>query len=386
VGLAAAAALAGAASLGDLFASRDPLAGIPTAKVARGDVEIAIEEPGVLRAQQQATVSAPNDNQLVWLAPEGAAVREGDVIARFEVGKYEIQRRAAESALAVARAELRRAESDLAAREAGQQKVLIDYQALPELARKGYINQHELEQARLAYEEARAGTRAFDAAVAAARANVEKAANEAAEWARKLEEGTIRAPRDGIVVHAVHGEGASARKVGVGMIPFEGMELMYLPDLSTMRVETQIGEADLSRVQPGTTARLRVDAYPDAVFAGRVASVSSLARERVSRITGMPTGAKVFDVAVEPVEQDARLRPGLSATVEILVSQHPDALYLPLAAVFLDDLDHSVVYRRGGAGAEPRAVELAASNDRVAVIASGVGEGEEVLLGLPPAR
>jgi RND family efflux transporter MFP subunit len=385
-GLGLAVLVAGATSLRDVLASRDALTGVPTARVARGDVEIDIEEAGVLRAEQQATVSAPNDNQLVWLAPEGSAVREGDVIVRFEVGKYEIQRRAAESALEVARAELRRAQSDLAAREAGQQKVLIDYQALPELARKGYINQHELEQARLAYEEARAGTRAFDAAVAAARANVEKAQNEAAEWARKLDEGTIHAPRDGIVVHAVHGEGAGARKVAVGMIPFEGQELMFLPDLSTMRVETQIEEVDLSRVRPGSEARIRVDAYPDAVFAGRVASVSSLAREKVSRITGLPTGVKVFDVAVEPIEQDSRLRPGLSAAVEILVSRHEDALYVPLASVFLDELDRTMVYVRGRGGPSPRPVEIAASNDRVAVIASGVEEGDEVLLGLPPVR
>jgi hypothetical protein len=86
---------------------------LPTTRVERGDVRITVTESGELRAAHQATVSAPTDKQIVWLVPEGSVVAEGDDLVRFESTKYEIARNGAESALAVARADLQRALSDV---------------------------------------------------------------------------------------------------------------------------------------------------------------------------------------------------------------------------------------------------------------------------------
>jgi hypothetical protein len=153
---------------------------------------------------------------------------------------------------------------------------------------------------------------------------------------------------------------------------------------SSQRIETQVGAQDLARVRPAARARIRLDQLPGVVFEGRVASVASAAREKRSPATGLPTGIEVYDVIVEPRERDPRLRSGLAAGVEILVSEHLDALYVPIAGIFLDDLDQPTVYVREGRWAEARAVELEASDDRVAVIASGVEEGDEILVALPP--
>jgi multidrug efflux pump subunit AcrA (membrane-fusion protein) len=152
------------------------------------------------------------------------------------------------------------------------------------------------------------------------------------------------------------------------------------------QVETQIGAADLARIRPDGRAQVRLDALPGAVFEGRVASVASVAREKLSRATGLPTGIEVFDVVVEPLAQDPRLRAGLATGVRFLVSEHHAALYVPVAGVFLDDLDRPTVYVRTGRWAEARPVELVASDDRVAVLGSGVEEGDEILIALPPAE
>jgi len=149
-------------------------------------------------------------------------------------------------------------------------------------------------------------------------------------------------------------------------------------------VETQVGASDLARVRPASSAVIRIDALPGIVVPGRVASVASIPREKRSRVTGLPTGIEVFDVVVAPLHPDARLRAGLSAGVEILVSEHRGALYVPVSAVFLDDLDRPTVYVRSGRWAEARPVELVASDDRVAVLGSGVEEGDEILTALPP--
>jgi HlyD family secretion protein len=369
--------------VGDWLDPIDRNGHIPMARVERGTVRITVTETGELEASHQTTVSAPTDKKIIWLAPEGTRVKQGDELVKFESRRYEIAVAAAESELAAAQARLRRSEGQLAAQQANEEKAYLNYQSLPELAEKGFITNQELEVARLAHEEVKARTRSHQAGVEAERANVGAARQVVEERDRKLKSIVLRAPRDGVVVYAHHGDSADPRKISVGMIPFDGMDLMYLPDTSKMRAETQISEHDLARVHVGSRTQLRLEAYPDAVFEGEVVRIGSLARRMVSRLTGKPLGIKVFDVTVEVEGGDERLRPGLTATVEILVSEHSEVLYVPVAAVFVDELDRVVVYRRRGGSVEARSVVLGGSTDRVAIIESGLEEGDEILLAAP---
>jgi RND family efflux transporter MFP subunit len=304
-------------------------------------------------------------------------------LIRFESQKYEIAKGTAESALAVARADLSKALGQLEAQKVAQEKARLEYASLPELAEKGYVNRSELDGARLGHQEMLAATRSFEAAVEAARANVQRAESDVGQQERKLAEGSVYAPRDGVVVYATIGEGTNRRKISVGVTPFEGMELMYLPDPSSMRVDAEISEFDLAKVRVGSPVELRLDAYADVVFRGEVARVSSLARQKISKVSGQPIGVKVFDVTIAVTDQDERLKPGLSTTVEILVSENPDVLYVPVAAVFLDEQDQAVVYVKDGGRPVKRPVTLGGSTDRLAIVESGVKAGEELLLDLP---
>ena len=150
-------------------------------------------------------------------------------------------------------------------------------------------------------------------------------------------------------------------------------------------IETQIGAADRERVRPASRARIHLDSLPGVVIEGRVEMVSDAPREKRSHRTGLPTGIEVYDVSVAPVERDPRLHEGLVAAVEILVSEHPSSLYVPVSGIFLDGEDRPTVYVRSGRWAEARTVELLASDDRVAVLGAGVEEGDEILVALPPA-
>jgi hypothetical protein len=360
-----------------------PGSAVPTIRVERGDVRITVTESGELRAAHQATISAPTDKQIVWLVPEGTVVAEGDDLVRFEFRKYEIAKSTAESSLAVARADLQRALSDVVGHRATEERARLEYVSLPPLAEKGFITQNELDGARLAYEEVRAATRSLQASVTAARANVKRAEQEVRQQERKLTEGTVHAPRAGVVVYATTGDIQSPRKVTVGMTPFEGMELMYLPDPTSMRVDAEISEFDLAKVAVGSPVELRLDAYPELSFRGEVENIASLARQKISRITGKPIGVKIFDVSIKVLDEDERLRPGLSTTAEILVSDNPDVLYVPVAAVFVDDRDRTVVYVRDGDAIRAQPVELGGSTERLAIVRSGLSEGDEVLLAPP---
>jgi HlyD family secretion protein len=356
---------------------------IPTARVKQGQITIKVTETGDLRAQDQVTISAATDKQILWLVPEGQWVEEGDTLIKFESEKYIISRGEAESAVVAAKADLIGAESDYEAAQAQEEAARKNYEALPELAKKGFIQESEVEQARLTHMELQSKTRAFRAAVDAARAQVERAERALEQQERKLRQGVVLAPRAGLVVYATTGDEGNQRKITVGMTPFEGMDLMYLPDISSMIVETEISEVDLSRVKPGLAAEIRLDAYPDAVFKGEVIFIADLAKRKISRITGKATGAKVFDVTVKVLDKDRRLKPGLTATVDLIVNQHENALHIPLEAVFLNEQDQTIVFVKNKGKIETRVIAITETNDRVAVVKDGVRDGEEVLLGHP---
>lgn len=167
------------------------------------------------------------------------------------------------------------------------------------------------------------------------------------------------------------------------MTPFEGMDLMYLPDISTMLVDVEISEVDLAKLRISQPAEIRLDAYPDTVFKGEISSIADLAKRKISRITGKASGAKVFDLTIKVLDRDVRLKPGLTATVDIIVKEYPEALYIPLEAVFLDEQERPVVFVKRGGVVETRPITVVDSNDRVIIVKTGLQAGDEVLFDRP---
>ena len=356
---------------------------IPTAHVKRGPVTIKVVEAGELRARDQVTVSAINDKQILWLCPEGRYVHQGDTLVVFESEKYVISTDEAHSAYLVAKAELEQAQNNLEAQKSKEEAAHQRYESLPELEKKGFVMESEVQQAKLAWMELQSTSKSYEASVKGAQANVDRAANAAAQEMRKLKEGVMLAPRAGLVVYATSGTPEEAKKISIGMVPFQGQDLMYLPDVSSMLVDTEIGEIDLAKVRLGEQAVVTLDAFPGVEFKGEVMAVANLAKRKLNRASGKQTGAKVFDVTVRVMADDPRLKPGLSATVEILCSQYPDALTVPLEAVFYDENERQVVYVRKHGRIQARTVEFAESNDRVAVVKKNLELNDEVLLARP---
>lgn len=356
---------------------------IPSTHVRRGPVTIKVTESGELRARDQVTVSAINDKQILWLCPEGKYVHAGDTLVVFESAKYVISSDEAHSSYLVSRAELEQAQNNLEAQRSKEEAAHQRYESLPELEKKGFVMESEVQQAKLAWMELQSTTKSFEAQVKAAQANVDRAGNAASQELRKLREGVMLAPRAGLVVYATSGTAEEAKKVSVGMVPFQGMDLMYLPDVSSMLVDTEIGEIDLSKVKVGETAAVTLDAFPGVEFKGEVMAVANLAKRKLNRSSGKQSGAKVFDVTVRVIADDPRLKPGLSATVEILCQQYDSALTVPLEAVFYDENEKPIVYVRKHGRVEARPVEFSDSNDRVAVVKKNLGLDDEVLLARP---
>lgn len=356
---------------------------ILTVEAQRGNIVVTVDEVGELAAQNQATISSINDKVVLYLAPEGSWAEKGDTLVVYESEKYRLYKQDANSAVKIAEAELERAINEAEAQKRKEEAAKKEYETLPELAKKGYVVESEVEQARLAYLEMQAKTKSMGSTITAKEADVERAKSQLQNQERKLQETLILAPREGIVVYATVGSGETARKIQVGMVPFEGMDLMYLPDIASMLVKSELNEVDLGKVRVDQPVEIRLDAFPGSVFKGHVESIGTLARRKFNPATGKTTGTKVFDLIIKVDDKDKRLKPGLSATVDIIVSKLSDVLYIPIESVFTTDKNRTYVYLKEDGAAVKRLVEIGESNDIYVEIKNGLKEGDIVLLDEP---
>ena len=142
-----------------------------------------------------------------------------------------------------------------------------------------------------------------------------------------------------------------------------------------MMVETQVREVEIHRVQLGQSVAVQVDAYPDAAYSGTVQLIGSLAKAEQNQ----PGAAKYFQIQVALTESDARLRPGMTARVEILTGQFEQVVFVPLEGIF-EKSGQKICFVVKGNEAEPRPVQVGAFNDDVIVIEQGLAEGERIYL------
>ncbi len=144
----------------------------------------------------------------------------------------------------------------------------------------------------------------------------------------------IRASQDGQVVYANVKDGRSSDQIVImeGASVRERQAIINLPDLDNMKVNARIHESRISQVQANQKVTVKVDAYPGEVFNGIVDSVASVP----SSTGGFARDFKEYEASVKIVddaEKVNKLRPGLTASVEILVERRPDVLQVPVQAV-----------------------------------------------------
>jgi len=171
---------------------------------------------------------------------------------------------------------------------------------------------------------------ASDAEIEELRIALERATDEIVVAERAIQELSLEAPRDGILVVAQNHE--AGRKFQVGDNVWVGLAVMSIPDLSSMKVVAQLSDVDDGRIAVGDRARCTLDAYPELRFAGRVTEVAPIAQEDDNQSL-----RRSFRVEVHLDESDPEhMRPGMSVKVEVLPRPIEDVVVVPRAALDLD--------------------------------------------------
>ncbi len=320
-----------------------------------GDISVLLTEVGVIQPETMVQVKSKVSGKIRSLnVKEGDTVLKGQRLAKVEPDMAQARSFATlKSGYGRARVSMDRArqdyERDLELHEAGH----ISDQEL-QLSKDDYdiakIEYHSaLEQMKLAEEDG-------------VTMDLEVEASELLE---------ILSPASGSVILVEIEEGEIVTSGAVSYT--SGSTLMTIADLSKMQIRAGINEVDIGKVRFGQDVSIDVDAYPNVTFSGIITHIAPAARDQ--------QGVKIFDVEIDIIDSDERLRPGMTANIEIQGDHREGVLTVPVEAVF-KKAGRYVAYVFDGSEEEPveREITVGISNISSTEIIDGLTEGETVTL------
>ncbi|MEJ2759277.1 MAG: efflux RND transporter periplasmic adaptor subunit, partial [Anaerolineales bacterium] len=162
---------------------------------------------------------------------------------------------------------------------------------------------------------------------------------------------------------------APGDKVTAGTLAFR------LDDLSSLLVDVDVSEVDINRVEVGQPVSLAFDAILNVEYQGKVVEVSPVGTDT--------QGVVNFEVTIEIEDPDVRVKPGMTAAVNIVVSQLEEVLLVPNRAVRVVDGER-VVYVMDQGQMKTAKIELGASSDVYSEVVGGdLVVGDEIILNPP---
>ena len=368
----------------------------PTARARKGEFAVIVVCRGELSVRHSVQLVAPvnvPDLKIVWLAPPGGAIKPGQPVVRFDPSSARQQLDEKTAALRQAQATVDQAVAQ--ARITSEQDKLdlanARYQverARLEASKQAIVSVIQGEESKVDLESAEMKLKVQEATV-----NLHKASDEAkvASVTRQLTKAQaevdlakarlgqmeMTAPLDGVVVYQMNNsQGWTNRQpFKVGDHVWSGAPVAVIPDLTTIRMEGRLDEVDRGRVAAGAEARVHVDAFPEQTMAAKVASVSPL-----TQVTfGEWPPIRSFHVYAEIQKPDARLRPDMNGSMDVITSRIPNAISVPGTAIFTRDGKPIAYVAQKDGSYRAMDVEILARNpDEVAV--RGLAESSVVSL------
>lgn len=263
-----------------------------TAEVTRGDVIQAVTATGTLTPLTNVTVGSQiSGNIQKLLADFNSPVKANEVVAQIDPATY--------------KAALAQAEGDLASAEANAELDQVQAKRADEEFKDKLISEADHDTAVATLHQAEATVKMKQASLDNAKVNLERC--------------TIYSPVDGIVI---------SRNVDVGQTVAASMSAPTLfviaNDLSKMQIDANVAEADVGGIEVGQHVDFHVDAYPYRTFVGTV-----------EQIRNAPTNYQnvvAYDTVVSVNNSDMKLKPGMTATVSIVIAGRTNTLQVENSA------------------------------------------------------
>ncbi len=380
----------------------------------RGELKRSLRISGTIVARKYAAIRAPRIRRgsrvgggggggltLVSMAPAGSMVKAGDVVAEFDRQTQEQTIDNQQAGVIQAEATIHRQRANLMIEMEGLKQQLTaargDFEkAELDLRTAAVKSEIEAQLLQAQMEESKAAAEELEAEVA----KLEKshaAQLRQAELDRDMqnldlrraqmnsERLLIRSPIAGIVVLETSFRGGSFAQTAVGDQVFAGSLFMQVVDPRDMVLQTQVNQTDIHQLRVGQTAEIRLDAYPDRTWRGRVESVAAMAGggDMPGRGRG-GSGNYVRNVAVgvSILDSDPVIIPDLSASADVVLETQEDVVLAPREALNQVGEDW-YVWLMGGKDQKPerRTVEISSWSDTHAAVRAGLREGDKLAVG-----
>jgi HlyD family secretion protein len=297
-----------------------------TQEVTRGDLNVTVTATGNLQPRNQVDIGSELSGTIRDVNVDvNDEVKQGQILATLDTSRLKAQVLQAQSSLASAQARVVQAKANEKQAKANYARL----QKVRELSNNKLPSQQDLDVAEATLAQAEGEIADSSAAVEQARANLEVVQTD-------LGKTSIRSPVNGIVL---------VRSVEPGQTVAASLQAPVLftlaEDLKKMELHVLVDEADVGSVQQGQQATFSVDAFPNRSFSAHITQVhfaSSNTQKSTSSSSGSAssatsTGVVTYETVLEVDNSELLLRPGMTATAEILTTSIKDAVLVPNAAL-----------------------------------------------------
>lgn len=335
-----------------------------TQKIENGDIMESITASGTINPLSTVSVGSQASGRIAEIYVDyNSVVKKGQLLALIdqENAKATVQQR--EAALEIAKAQVAVEENNIKYYKKALNRI-------SKLNASKYSTEKDLEAAERDYDNSVAQLALEQAQVKQAQASLDSAKTE-------LSYTEIKAPVDGIVI-------SKAVEVGQTVAAsFETPEIFSVAeDLTKMQIEASVVEADIAKVKEGQKVRFTVDSYADDYFYGVVTQVRNEATTTSNVVT--------YTVVIGIDNTEMKLKPGMTANVEIITAEEKDVMLVPNQALrfYIDDSDNAKRYKDRGVwimkNGKPERVTVkigVSDDDNTQILESSLKIGDAVIIG-----
>ena len=281
------------------------------------DLVASVEASGKVQPRTMVDLSADITGRIVSLrVREGDMVKKGQLLLQIDPDQYEASVQRAEASLASVKAQATQTQANL-------QQARRDLQRAEEIlkANPSSITPEQMEKFRTQAE-------IMEASAEASRHSVDQAIAGVRDAKNNLTKTTIFAPMSGRVTRLNVEEGETAI---MGTMNKDAATLLTISDMSVLETKVRVDETDVARVQIGDSTVVRIDAFPDTAFVGRVVQISN---SSVRGASGAQADQAVdYEVTIQLVDAPPATRPDFSASAKIITDTRNKVLSIPIIAL-----------------------------------------------------
>lgn len=286
---------------------------ITTSKAENKTIVQTVSAIGTIEPETEVKISSETSGEIIYLGvTEGDNTSQNQLLVKIKPDIFETQ-------LEQFKASVEAAKMDVEFNKTEVERTQNEFKRVQDLYKKEFISKQDFDNAKFTLDKANSNYQSSLNRLTQVEASLK-------EVKRNAERTTIYSPIAGIVTKL---EVEQGEKV-VGTAQMQGTEMMVISDLSLMNAVVEVDENDIVMVEIGDTANVEIDAFPDRMFKGVVFEIGHSANT-----SGLGSQEQVtnFKVKIRLLDQEAKLRPGMTCNADIMTETRANVVAVPLQAV-----------------------------------------------------